>query len=336
MKLPSEFVFLHIDLKPPHKDTFYLEMDKFDEELTNFVRFCEKLAKYNISTLSDGLKGSPVINEISLFGAAFTSLHSKRPSYFVSIFKNLFDFLYSDFAATEELASLEFLKKPTIEVIAGQSGKSKIRIGILYSKACTISEKVTEYLEKSSSEEERQELNYPAAFLYHLFKTFDSLIVNRGDYQKNFDQSLLITNKEHIQLIEDNIHALEVFLGMKKDDQSGVAFDDVGDRMKSIVEGIPKDLVKQAAKSSSELPKITSEEIKKAVGALTDSKILDRLTSGLQESLQQGDVMGMLSGILGMAKDPEIYNTVTSSFGGPELTKEDLEGIKLPFGNSSE
>lgn len=295
-------------------------MDKFKIELEHFVKFCEKIVMYNINTLSPGSKHGPINSEIDNFKLVIERLYSKKPEYFISVCKKLFLQLEHDFEVTDELASIEFLKNSNIELVVGQTGKSKIRIGTIYSKCCDIYDRVASYIEKEKkTDEERQELNYPMAFLYHLFKIFNSLILGKGDYREGFDESILISNKESVQMIGEYVSECERFLGIK---QGEVNSGEMMSHMTEILGSIPKEIVRESAASAGKIPNITQEEMSAAFNGILKSGIMEKIVGSVSGSMEKGDIGGMFTEIMKLTQDPDVFKVVSESIEGCEKPQQ--------------
>ncbi len=290
-------------------------MDKFNTEILNFIKFCEKIAVYNIATLSPGTRGKgSMIGEIDNFSLVLGRLYSKKPEYFMRLFKTLFSQLMHDFDNAEELISLKFLEDATLEIVAGQSGKSKIRVGFLYAKSCNICDKVSEHIEREKkTDEERQELNYPMAFIYHLFKVFDSLVVGRGDYQKNIESDCLISDKESITMINEYLAEAERFLGLKMEERNP---GEMTENIQEMLKAMPKEVIREASSSTGSMPSISRDQLTAAFNGIINSGIMEKLTGCVSGAMEKGDIGGMFSGIMGLTQDPDVYKVISESLDG--------------------
>ncbi len=270
-------------------------MEEFEKNVKLFFCFCEKIIKYSLQDMKDNvINNSPLLKELNSFKTKYYKLTDENK---ISIFYNFFKNIAGLFSKDESKLN-NFISMKDESIMLSISDISKIRIGFIYIKTCKIYDKINEYLKEKEYDEERQEINYSTAFLFKLFKVFESMINNT------------IKDEESIGLINDVIEEAEEFL--KGDEISTIENVDINPMMdfdpsKMMEQMMGKMMGNTADGNALKGLNIDVEDIKKMIGVITESGVLEKAAS----CVVNGDIGGMMN----IANDKELLRKTEEVLG---------------------
>jgi len=293
-----------------HFELFKIEFDRF-------MKFCERITVYHTDSLREGgQKNSTMTKRIRAFDSlAQRMLLKKNPEILIS-FKKFFYEICQNLVEYNDISDIKSISTGKFD-IKFENGNCVINYSILYNKCLNIIEKINELIKEGKIDDDRQELNFTTALIYHFINTISTLKIKEGE---EFE-SWMFKDEDSIGLINDVIRDCAKFLGIDSPDQlDNHDIGNIGDMVQNTLNGVMGE--KSGLKGIFNDPDVNMDEVKNNVTKMMTSGIGADLVNGMFGFLQTGDMKRMMEPITGILQNPGFLGNFSSSASSSGLNFE--------------